>query len=271
MLKGNLMRHLLSIFVFLTGFSVASISYAEKLKVCYDQWVPMTIFPSENSYERGVVIDMLEYIYETKGYELEYYEVPLARGLDMVASGLCDMLPEYLHSMGSENNFVYAEEATFAYTTAFVVRHDDPWRYNGIQSIKGKRIATGPGWDYSSASADYQSYIKAPENENAVEVIAGYEDVVDRIFHMIKENRVDVYADNEIVLQHTLNRLGLSDDLKIVYPGLENKLVEYPIFSQNMPDERRQTLIKIWNEGRLSLQGEKEKAFLKKYNVTFTE
>ena len=56
----------------------------------------------ETSNERGVIIDMLAKIYSSKNYKLEYYEVPLARGLDMVAEGLCDMLPEYLFSKQAE-------------------------------------------------------------------------------------------------------------------------------------------------------------------------
>lgn len=247
---------------------MASISHAETLKVCYDQWAPMTIFPSEGASERGVVIDMLDQVYTPKGYKLEYFEVPLARGLDMVAGGLCDMLPEYLFSKEPEKDFVYATEETFAYTTAFVVRRDDPWRYNGIQSIKGKRIATGPGWDYSSMSVDYQNYIDDPKNSNFIEVVAGYDDVVDRIFRMIRENRVDLYADNDLVLQHALNRLNLNDDLEIVRPGLERKLVEMPIFSKKIPAKKRQELIRIWNEGRLSIKGKKEKMLLRKYNVS---
>lgn len=255
----------------LAAVSMANLSHAEALKVCYDQWAPMTMFPSEESSERGVVIDMLEEIYTSEGYELEYFEVPLARGLDMVAEGLCDMLPEYLYSKESERNFEYATEATFSYTTAFVVRRDDPWRYNGIESIKDKRIATGPGWDYSSASIGYQNYIDDPENAGLVEVIAGNDDVVDRVFRMISEDRVDLYADNELVLQHVLNKLGLTDDLKIVRPGLERQLVELPIFSRALPAEKRQELIGVWNVGRLSLKGEEESMLLKKYDVTFED
>jgi polar amino acid transport system substrate-binding protein len=252
----------------LPATTMANMSHAETLKVCYDQWAPMTIFPSEGSSERGVVIDMLELIYTSNGYNLEYYEVPLARGLDMVTEGLCDVLPEYLFSKNLENGFEYASEATFSYKSAFAIRRDEPWRYAGIQSLKGKRIATGPGWDYSSMSVDYQNYIDDPKNSNFVEVIAGNDDVVDRIFRMIKENRVDIYADNELVLLYVLNRLNLNDDLEIVHPGLENKLVEMPIFSKKIPDERRLELIRVWNEGRLMIRGAQEKSILKKYNIT---
>lgn len=265
----------------LAGASVAGTIHAETspseeantkvLKVCYDQWAPMTIFPTKQSAARGVVIDMLEQIYTAKGYTLKYYEVPLARGLDMVAEGLCDMLPEYPFSKNVEHSFEYASEATFAYSSAFVVRQDDPWRYDGVQSLQGKRVATGPGWDYSSMSADYQRYLDDPDNSNYVEVIAGYDDVVDRIFQMIKENRIDLYADNELVLKHILNYLDLNKELKIVRPGLENKLVETPIFSKEIPDEKRAALIKIWNDGRLSIKGEKQNLLLEKYKVTFEE
>ncbi len=255
----------------LTETGMADVSRTGTLRVCYDQWAPMTIFPSEGSPGRGVVIDMVDKIYTSAGYEPEYYEVPLARGLDMVADGLCDMLPEYLFSKSSEKYFEYAAEETFSYTTAFVVRQNDPWRYEGIESIKGKRIATGPGWDYSSMSVDYQEYINDPKNSSFVEVIAGYDDVVDRIFHMINDKRVDLYADNELVLQHVLNRLNLNGDLKIVRPGLEKKLVERPIFSKKIAEEKRQELIRIWDEGRLLMKGKDEEMLLRKYNVTFQE
>ena len=271
MLKGKKLKskkasRLAGLALLVTG---ATTSHAETINVCYDHWAPMTIFPSEESSDRGVVIDMLEQIYTSQGYELEYYEVPLARGLDMVAEGLCDMLPEYLYSERLEKDFVFATEETFAYTTAFVIRRDDPWRYSGIESMKGKRIATGPGWDYSSMSVDYQNYIDDPENSDSVEVIAGYDDVVDRVFRMIKEGRVDLYADNELVLQYVLNKMDLNDDLIVVRPGLEKKLHERPIFSRKIPAEKRQELIRIWNKGRLSINSKQEKMLLDKYNVTF--
>lgn len=271
MLKNKKIYYLLFLILPFAGVIKTSASHAEVLKVCYDKWPPMTIFPTEESSNRGVVIDMLDTIYRAKGYTLEYYEVPLARGLTMVANGFCDMLPEYVVLDNSEKGFVYATEKTFAYATSFVIRRDDPWRYDGIQSISGKRIATGLGWNYSSMSVDYQNYIDNPSNSNLIEVIAGYDDVVERIFRMIKANRVDLYADNDFVLQYVLNRLNLNDELIIVRPGLEKRLVEIPIFSKKLPAAKRQKLIKIWDEGRLLMQGTKEKILLEKYNVVFEQ
>lgn len=117
-------------------------------------------------------------------------------------------------------------------------------------------------------SVGYQNYIDDPKNANVVEVVAGYDDVVDRVFQMIKENRVDLYADNDLVLQYVLNQLNMNDDLKIVRPGLEKPLIEMPIFSKKIPTEKRQELIDIWNKGRLAMRGEEERALLNKYKVS---
>lgn len=120
-------------------------------------------------------------------------------------------------------------------------------------------------------STEYQSHIDDPKNADFIETIAGHDDVVDRIFKMIKDNRVDLYADNDLVLQHVLNELKLDKDLQIVRPGLEKKLVEIPIFSKKIPDDKRQELINLWNHGRLTIKGEKEQTFLNKYKVSLEE
>jgi polar amino acid transport system substrate-binding protein len=120
-------------------------------------------------------------------------------------------------------------------------------------------------------SVDYQTYLDDSNNAAFVEIIAGNDDVVERVMQMIKENRVDLYADNELVLQYVLNRANLHDDLMIVGPGLENKLIELPIFSKKIPILKRKELIRIWNEGRKQMKGKQEDIFLKKYNVQLQE
>jgi polar amino acid transport system substrate-binding protein len=238
------------------------------LKVCYDQWPPMTIFPTQDEPRRGVVIDMLTDIYTNAGYTLEYFPVPLARGMSMIEEGLCDILPEIEFSPNSENNFVYAKQATFTYPTAFVVRRNDPWRYTGIESVANKRIATGPGWNYQSMSKPYQNHIENPANSANIEIVAGDGDVVPRIFKMIASNRVDIYADNVFVLKYLLSSTALQDQLEIVSPGLENALVEKPIFSLMLPEKKRQNLMNIWDQGRKTLHAEQEAKYLERYGIS---
>lgn len=242
-------------------------SNAETLKVCYDQWPPMTIFPTAKEPRRGVVIDMFSDIYQRAGISLEFYQVPYARGMQMVQDGLCDVLPEKEFSPLADANYVYANEETFRYPTAFVVRRDDPWRYKGIQSVQGRRVATGQGWNYSSMSEVYQAYLDNPLNQDFVEIVSGESDVVDRIMLMIIKGRVDLYADNLFVLQYLLQVNGLSEKLKIVTPGLENKLIEKPIFSLKLDSERRERLMNIWDKGRKNMTPAQEASLLEGYGV----
>lgn len=248
-----------------------SVAMADALKVCYDQWPPMTMYPTAEDPRRGFVIEMLSDIYNEAGYDLNFYVVPLARGLDMVASGECDLLPENAFSTNVNDGYVFADKESFEYPMAFVIRHDDDWKYEGIESIKDRRVATGPGWDYSSMSVTYQSYLDDPMNSANVETMTGENDVVNRILNMISANRVDLYADNLFVLKYLLNETGLSDRLKIVLAAPDYKLIEKPIFSTKIPKEKRSKLIAIWNEGRSKMSLDKERAYLKKYGVNFTE
>lgn len=240
---------------------------AEVLNVCYDQWPPMTIFPTAEEPRRGVVIDILSDIYKAAGYDLRFLEVPYARGMQMVESGQCDLLPEKEYSPNDAKGFVYAHQETFKYPTAFVVRHGDPWRYQGVESVRGKRVGTGPGWNYSSMSEGYQNYMDDPANKEMVEVVAGNADVVERILNMIIAGRLDLYADNIFVLQYVVNLAGLSEKLDIVTPGLGKLLVEKPIFSLKLASQKRQQLIEIWDKGRQALSEAEEVTYIKQYGL----
>tara|TARA_R110001583_G_scaffold66894_1_gene191782 strand:+ start:13147 stop:13974 length:828 start_codon:yes stop_codon:yes gene_type:complete len=254
------------IFVLIMGIYCLP-AQAKNINVCYDQWPPMTIFPTAKEPRRGVVIDMLSDIYSQAGYTLTFFQVPLARGMSMIAEGLCDILPEMEFSSNDGSHYVYAKQATFAYPTAFIVRRGDPWRYSDVDSIIGKRIATGPGWNYSSMSKPYQNYLDDPANRDKVEVVAGNDDVVDRILNMMVLDRVDLYADNIFVLEYVLNSSGLSEQLEIILPGLEKLLVEKPIFSMKLPSEKRQRLMDIWDNGRKAILPAQELQYLKSYGI----
>jgi polar amino acid transport system substrate-binding protein len=227
----------------------------------------MTIFPTPQQPRRGVVIDMFSDIYRKAGIDLEFFEVPYERGMLMVADGLCDILPEKEFSPIQDEGYVYANQETFRYPTAFVVRRGDPWRYSGMQSVNGKRVATGPGWNYTSMSKAYQAYLDDPAHKDFVEIVSGEADVVDRILSMMVAGRVDIYADNLLVLQYIINANGLADKLEAVTPGLENILIEKPIFSSKLSPSKRAHWMKIWDDGRLGMTKEQETELLKSYGV----
>ena len=68
--------------------------------------------------------------------------------LAMLVEGLCDMLLGQIFSSNSEHSFRYTIEEKFVRTAVFVTRRDARWRYDDIQFIREKPIATGPLNDY---------------------------------------------------------------------------------------------------------------------------
>jgi polar amino acid transport system substrate-binding protein len=87
---------------------------------------------------------------------------------------------------------------------------------------------------------------------------------------MIVNERVDLYADSEILLQYILNKTGLNDQLQIVNPGLEEVMIQRPIFSKNIPQAELENIIEIWDVGRNMIKGQREDEILQRYNVELT-
>jgi polar amino acid transport system substrate-binding protein len=205
---------------------------------------------------------MLTDIYTAAGYELKFWEVPYARGMEMVAQGHCGSLPEKEFSSVAERDVVYATQPTFIYPTGFSVRAGDPWRY------QGKPVATGQGWNYSSMSVAYQNDLDDPKNEQDIEMVAGHGKVVKRILHMIVAERVDLYADNLFVLQYVIDLAGLNEQIEIVTAELDNRLISELIFSGTFPRAKPNTLINIWDNGRQAIDKPQEKTYLQNYGIT---
>jgi polar amino acid transport system substrate-binding protein len=225
----------------------------------------MTIFPSNQEPRRGFIIDLFTKIYAQFGIDLIFFEVPLARGLQMVSDGQCDLLPEMAVNSESKD-YVYAQQATFEYPMAFVIRQEETWSYDGIASLQQKRIATGSGWNYSSMSVAYQAYLDNPNNQANIETVSGEVDVVNRILWMIAKKRVDLYVDNIFLLEYLIHQLGLEKQLKLVNSNLKG-LIEKPIFSLRLDNEKRIRLMRIWDEGIEKITIEEKKALLQAYGV----
>ncbi|MCB1144101.1 MAG: transporter substrate-binding domain-containing protein [Leptospiraceae bacterium] len=231
-------------FLFFLSLQIGS----ETLNICYDHFPPSTIIPDTFNKRKGYAIDMIEEIYRNKGFTIKLNTFPYARGLLMIQKGECDIYAEAAYSPEEENNFIFGEEPTFLYQLAFVVRKDSQWRFQGIESLKEIRVATGVGWDYSYVSSDYQKYLTDPENKGKVEFLSG-EDVVERILKLMISGRIDAYCDSIDVINYFANKLNISEEIREA-GGFQTLLVEKPIFSPRLTSKKRKLLMDIWNSER---------------------
>jgi polar amino acid transport system substrate-binding protein len=91
--------------------------------VCYDQWAPLTIFPSKESLlSAALVIDMLDEIYTAPRLNWSTSKECRWQGPADYGGKRCDMLPEVHCSKSAKKDFVYTNTKNLLpYTTAFLV------------------------------------------------------------------------------------------------------------------------------------------------------
>ena len=143
---------------------------------------------------------------------------------------------------------LFSEVPTFAYDAVIWVRSDDPWHYEGAESLRGRRVGNVSGYAADGVDDVYQAFLDSKSTD--VFEASGI-DAVPRLFQMLSLGRVDMFAENFLVGQYLGDKLGLSD--KIRPAGMmANSEKLYPAFSP--VDPRARELIEIWNKGRSEMQ-----------------
>ena len=228
--------------------------------IVYDHWPPSAIAPSDEEPRRGFVNDMLRDIFTAAGYTVIFKSQPVKRGLESVRIGTAHIFAEATPAMLP--TLLFPEVPTFAYDGVIWVRMDDPWRYDGAASLRGRRVGNVLGYAADDVDDVYQAFL-TNKDTNLVQVSSI--DAVPLLFQMLSRGRIDIFAESFLVGQYFGNRLGLSD--KIRPAGVLAKPEKlFPAFSP--VDPRARELIEIWNKGRSEMQmtGE-DKKYLMNYGI----
>ncbi len=244
---------------------VSSISHAEpsNLIICYDPWPPSMISPLKEDPKRGFVIDMLKDIFQSNGYSITFREMSYIRAKLETEAGRCHIMAEVVPDKNSK--LLFPEMATFPHQYSFFVKKGNPWKYNGISSLKGMIVADIVGYDYSLIDLEYEKYLRNEDNAKLVSLFAGM-DALKKIFGLIAMGRVDTFAESTIVGNYIINKYGMKDKLSVAgsFPA---PLVQKPGFSPKF--EQAKLLMKIWDKGRREIdRQDKIKSYLQKYEIT---
>ncbi len=239
----------------------------KELILCYDEWPPSTIFPSEKNFNRGFTIDLMQSVFAKHGYDVVFREVPYARGIEMTATGQCHLLAEVPDGV-QEKNILFPEESTFAYKQAFFIRRGSNWKYKGVNSLKGLRVGNIVGYDYSQLDPDFQRFLKDPKKSNQITVVGGT-DGIQQLMRLIAIGRLDTFNEAFLIGSYVIQQNGLQDQLTV--GGYFSKpLVEKPVFSPKNPESAK--LMKIWDEDRKNLRlSGRDLKFLEKYGLKSVE
>lgn len=229
---------------------------ADTITLVADEWCPFNCEPGSD--EPGYVIEIARKVFGEAGHSLSYEVLPWKRAVIMTRQG------KYNGVIGAvreeAEDFIFPKEEIDRASTDFFVRKGDPWRFDGVDSLKKVRL--GAILDYSYAAV-LDEYIA--NNRNKVDLATG-DDAIDRNLKKLVHGRIDVMLEQEVVVRYAAKRLGFSD--KIEFAGNDN--VYDPLYVAFSPaDPKSPQYAAIFDKGIRKLRDSGELAkILARYGLT---
>ncbi len=155
---------LLALFFFFTGVVTAtylqttdsSVVMTEQrpqdkvLRLVSESWPP---FAYEcDSKACGVDVELVSHILATLGYQVQIQFVPWPRALARIQSGEADAILDISkgESNEREDSLLFPSEPLSINSNSLFYRKSEPFVYDGLTSLRGKRVAVVRGYNYSA-------------------------------------------------------------------------------------------------------------------------
>lgn len=149
---------------------------------------PYPPFVDPSSPKEGLSLEIARAAYKLEGYTVKMEYVPWARAEDGVQKGKYDILTNTWMNEKRKGYLMYSEPYAVN-EIKFIKTKDDPFEYNGLESLTGKKIGTVRGYGYGEAFMGATNF-KREEAENLMTSIK-------KLTHASK--RVDLVIEDEIV------------------------------------------------------------------------
>lgn len=245
-------------------FAIASVHAGERerksLVIAGDYWCPYNCNPE--SVRPGFLVELAKRALYIYGIDVEYRMIPWSQALEEVSDGKVDGIigisnPKGKKLLSTELPLDYSSSSAFT-------RVDTDWTYDGISSLRGKKI--GVIMDYKIDESINQ-YIGSnyTVNPGMFVIEDGANAVIDSIANLI-DKETDVYIEDERVIQYYSQETGLAKSIRNAGKMTKEKLPVYIAFSADIPNIKK--YISYLEEGIASLKATGEYDELRaKYNM----
>lgn len=208
----------------LMSFALVFPAKADEIYLEADLWCPYTCVP--NSSQEGYLIDLARAIFEPLGHQVNYQTLPWPRALKNAQT------LENHAAVGAGpdegEDLIFPDETVGQAVNVFVTHHTSSWRFTGVSSLKGQRIAAVNGYQYSDVIDQYLS-----ENQDKIHWLFG-DDPLSKGLKMLRAGHIDTLLDDKNVVIETARRESLLS--RIRFAGDVNPAVNlYIAFSPVSP------------------------------------
>ncbi|MEI6438268.1 MAG: transporter substrate-binding domain-containing protein [Candidatus Omnitrophota bacterium] len=241
------MKRSMGVFVlFMLFLSLMRLAAAETITVAADPWMPYT--GDAQSARQGYCIEVLKAIFEPAGYTVDYQSHAWTRDVEEVQAGKIDAIVGAGHS--DCPRCIFPEQPIGTIQNLFFVKKGDPWVFNQVSSLAGRRLGVVQGYSYDEGPVD--AYIGIGELPD-VQKSSGEKALAFNIQKLLA-GRVDVIVENDHVIANALKEQVLPEDALTPAGKVNEEQAIYIAFSP-VSRERTQKMMKVWADGIAALRG----------------
>lgn len=192
------------------------------ITIAADSWCPINCAPPEK--KSGVGIDLAKAIFEPLGYEIDYQVMPWTDALAQVRAGKVDAVIGA--SIFDDSTLIFPRQAIYNISDDFYVLKGNSWHFQGVHTLKSKRIGVIADYGYGEVISDYVR--KNQGNVSLIQVATGENALADNI-KKLQNREIDAVVETRPVMEYTIAKMHLGD--KIEWGGTSPQAKVYLAFS----------------------------------------
>jgi len=186
--------------ILILSFIFINCALGDQIILVADEWCPYNCSP--NSGRKGYMVDLATQILGEAGHRVTYQTINWSRSIVKAREGM------YHGIIGSSReeapDFIFTKEPFGLANCHYWVKKGDPWRYNGLNSLKGRWLGVIQDYDYGKELGDY---INKNEGTFAVQERAG-DDALDILIKKLEHGRINTLNEDKNVFLYKLKKLG---------------------------------------------------------------
>lgn len=198
--RSSKLRCLLAALAFCSTQTV----HAEQITIRADPWLPYNGVAGKPP--AGYMIDAAEQIAKANGHTIQYANMPWDDALAAVRAGQHDCVVGAAHD--DAEGFAFPTLSWGRSQNAFFAMTGNPWRYAGVASLAGVRLAMIEGYSYSD---ELDAYIEAHANDGKVIVINGIRRATINAVSQMAAGKADVFVEDVNVMRQTLDEMAMTE------------------------------------------------------------
>lgn len=165
-----------------------------------EYWCPYAC--DEAGSRSGFTVDIARAALESQGHRVVYKNLTYDRALVETKRGRIDATIPAFKSEAPD--FIFPSQAVSLTEYCFYVPKDEPWRYNGVDSLENMRFVATSGYSYGE---DVDRHIS--ENQDVRVTLIGGDDVPNRLRELVRRERYGALLDDRLLFESSQTSVGL--------------------------------------------------------------